>query len=93
MDSFQTQPSNPPIINLNTNNAQSELTSLYSNKIPTLSSNEAPIIKALEIVAIDAEYNLLVAQILREYKICIYSITFIKYNLYRPRKSRRKAWY
>jgi hypothetical protein len=62
MDSFQAQPSNPPIINLNADNdAQSELTSTYSGETPTLSGDEAPTIKALETVAIDVEYNLLIA--------------------------------
>ena len=91
MDSFQAQPSNPPIINLNANNAQSELTSLHSSKTPTLPSNKAPTIRALETAATNAEYNLLVAQIPREYKIQIHSTTFIKYNPYQPRKSRRKV--
>jgi len=91
MDSFQAQPSNPPVIDLDTNDAQSELTSLHSGETPTLFSDEAPIIKALEIAAINTEYDLLIAQILREHKIRIRGTTFIKYNLYRPRKSRRKA--
>ena len=57
----QAQPSNPLIINLNTNNTQLELTSLYSSEIPTLPSKEAPIIKALENTITDVEYELLVA--------------------------------
>ena len=93
MDSFQAQPSNPPIIDLDADNAQSELTSLHSGETLTLPSDEAPTIRALETAATDAEYNLLVAQIPREYKIRIRSTTFIKYNPYRPRKSRRKVWY
>jgi hypothetical protein len=61
MASSQAQPSNPPIIDLDANNAQLELTSLYSSETPTFPSEEAPIIKALENAAIDAEYELLVA--------------------------------
>ena len=92
MDSFQAQPSNPLIINLDANDdAQSELTSAHSSETLTLSSDEALIIKALETVATDAEYNLLVAQILREHKIKINGITYIKYALYRHRKSKRKV--
>ena len=94
MDSFQAQPSNPLIINLDANDdAQSELTSAHSSETPTLPSDEAPTIKALETAATDAEYNLLIAQILREHKIKINGITYIKYALYRHRKSKRKVWY
>ena len=92
MDSFQAQPSNPPIINLDTDDdTQSELTSTHSSETLTLSSDEALIIKALETVATDAEYNLLVAQILREHKIKINGITYIKYTPYQHRKSKRKV--
>jgi len=92
MDSFQAQPSNPLIINLDANDdAQSELTSAHSSETPTLPSDEAPTIKALETAATDAEYNLLIAQILREHKIKINGITYIKYTLYRHRKSKRKV--
>ena len=93
MDSSQAQSSNPPVIDLDADDAQSELTSLHSGETPTLPGDEAPTIKALEIAATDAEYDLLVAQIPREHKIRIRGTTFIKYNPYRPRKSRRKAWY
>ena len=94
MDSFQAQPSNPLIINLDADDdAQSELTSAYSSETLTLPSDEALIIKALETAATDAEYDLLVAQILREHKIKINSITYIKYTPYRHRKSKRKVWY
>jgi hypothetical protein len=61
MASSQAQPSNPPIINLNTNNTQLELTSLHSSETPTLPSKEAPMIKALENAATNAEYKLLIA--------------------------------
>jgi len=92
MDSFQAQPSNPPIINLDTDDdTQSELTSTHSSETLTLFGDEAPTIKALETVATDAEYDLLIAQILREHKIKINSITYIKYALYRHRKLKRKV--
>ena len=92
MDSFQAQSSNPPIINLDTDDdAQSELTSAHSGETLTLLGDEAPIIKALETATTDAEYDLLVAQILREHKIKINGITYIKYALYRHRKSKRKV--
>ena len=61
MDSFQAQPSNPPVIDLDADDAQSELTSLHSSETPTLPSEEALIIKALENAIIDVEYKLLVA--------------------------------
>jgi hypothetical protein len=93
MASSQAQPSNPPVINLDVNDAQSELTSLHSGETPTLPGEEAPTIKALENAAIDAEYELLVAQIPREYKIRIGGTTFIRYDLYRPRRSKRTSWY
>ena len=92
MDSFQAQPSNPLIINLDADDdAQSELTSAHSGETLTLFSDKALIIKALETVATDAEYDLLVAQILREHKIKINGITYIKYALYQHRKSKRKV--
>jgi hypothetical protein len=92
MDSFQAQSSNPPIINLDADDdAQSELTSAHSGETLTLLGDEAPIIKALETATTDAEYDLLVAQILREHKIKINGITYIKYALYRHRKSKRKV--
>jgi hypothetical protein len=93
MASSQAQPSNPPVINLNTDDTQSELTSLHSGETPTLPSEEAPTIKALENTATDAEYKLLIAQIPREYKIRISGTTFIQYNPYRPRRSKRTSWY
>jgi hypothetical protein len=80
--SSQAQPSNPPVIDLDTDNTQSELTSLHSGETPTLPGEEAPIIKALENAATDTEYELLVAQIPREYKIRISGTTFIRYNPY-----------
>jgi hypothetical protein len=61
MASSQAQPSNPPVINLNANDAQLELTSLYFGETPTLPGKEASIIKALENTIIDVEYKLLVA--------------------------------
>jgi len=92
IDSFQAQPSNPLIINLDVDDdAQSELISAHSGETLTLLGDKALIIKALETATTDAEYDLLVAQILREHKIKINGITYIKYALYRHRKSKRKV--
>jgi hypothetical protein len=91
--SLQAQPSMDSIIDLNANDAQSELTSLYSGETPTLPSNKAPTIKALLRAADDSEYNLCVARIPRDHKIRISRVWYIRYDPYRPKRSVRKAWY
>jgi hypothetical protein len=85
MDPFKVQPFNPPVtIDLDTDNAQSELTSAHSGETLTLPGDKAPTIKALDLAATDAAYDLLVAQIPREHKVRIRGVTYIKYALYRP---------
>ena len=92
MSSSQPSPSTNLIIDLDLdNNAQSELTSLHSGETLTLPADEAPIIKALLNVANNSEYDLYIAQILRDYKLRINSVTYMKYDLYRPRKSKRSV--
>ena len=92
MSSSQPSPSTNLIIDLNPNDdAQSELTSLYSGETPTLSADEALIIKALLNAVNDSEYDLYIAQILRDHKLRINSVTYVKYDLYRPRKSKRSV--
>jgi hypothetical protein len=93
MDSFLAQPSNPPVININADDNQSELTSAHSGETPTLPGDDAPTIKALDSAATDAAYDPLAAQIPRDHKIKIRGVTFIRYALYRNRKSKRRVWY
>ena len=90
MSSSQLSPSTNLIIDLDPDDdAQSELTSLHSDETPTLPADEAPIIKALLNTANNSEYDLYIAQILRDHKLRINSVTYIKYDLYRLRKSKR----
>jgi len=84
MSSSQLSPSTNLIINLNPDNdAQLELTSLHSGETLTLPADEALIIKALFNTANDSEYDLYITQILRDHKLRINSVTYIKYDLYR----------
>jgi hypothetical protein len=92
MASSQPQSSISPIINLDLDD-DDELTSLYSGETPTLPSDEAPTIRALAQAATEAEYQLCVGKIPKEHKIKIGGILFIKYEPYRPRNSKRTAWY
>ena len=83
MSSSQPSPSTNLIIDLDlNNNAQSELTSLYSGEILTLPADEALIIKALLNAVNDSEYDLYIAQILRDHKLRINSVIYVKYDLY-----------
>ena len=92
ISSSQLSPSTNLIIDLNPNDdAQSELTSLHSGETPTLPADEAPIIKALLNAANNSEYDLYIAQILRDHKLRINSVTYVKYDLYRLRKSKRSV--
>ena len=62
MSSSQLSPSTNLVIDLDPNNdAQSELTSLYSGETPTLPADEAPTIKALFNTVNDSEYDLYIA--------------------------------
>ena len=90
--SSQLSPSTNLVINLDPDNdAQLELTSLHSGETLTLPADEAPTIKALFNAANDSEYDLYIAQILRDHKLRINSVTYVKYDLYRPRKSKRSV--
>ena len=92
MSSSQPSPSTNLIIDLDPDDdAQSELTSLYSGETPTLPADEAPTIKALLNAVNDSEYDLYIAQILRDHKLRINSVTYVKYDLYRLRKSKRSV--
>ena len=92
MSSSQLSPSTNLIIDLDPDDdAQSELTSLHSGETPTLSADEALIIKALLNAVNDSEYDLYIAQILRDHKLRINSVTYMKYDLYRLRKSKRSV--
>lgn len=93
MTSPQAQPSDPPVIDLDADDTQSELTSLHSGETPTLPGDEAPTIKALADAATEAEYQLCVDKIPRNHKTKIGGILYVQYEPYRPRKSKRTAWY
>ena len=87
MDSSQAQSSNPPVINLNTDD--DDLTSLHSSETLTLFNDEALIIKALADAITEAEYQLYVDKIPRNHKVKIESILYVQYEPYRPRNSKR----
>ena len=87
MDSSQAQSSNPSIINLDVDD--DDLTSLHSSETLTLFSDEASIIKALADAVTEAEYQLYVGKILKNYKVKIGSILYVQYELYRPSNSKR----
>jgi hypothetical protein len=96
MDPSQAQPSSNPVIDLDpddNDDAQSELTSLHSGETPTLPSDELPTIKALDQAATNTEYELCVARIPRDHKIKVGSVLYVRYDPYRPRNSKRTAWY
>ena len=92
MASSQAQPSIDPIINLDGDD-DDDLTSVHTGDTPTLPSDEGPTIKALDDAATEAEYQLCLGKIPREHKIKIGAILYVKYEPYRPRKSKRTAWY
>ena len=84
ISSSQLSPSTNLIIDLDPDDdAQSELTSLYSGETPTLPADEVSIIKALFNTVNDSEYDLYIIQILRDYKLRINSVTYMKYDIYR----------
>jgi hypothetical protein len=87
------EPYSTPVIDLDRDDTESDLTSAHSGETPTLPSDEQPTIRALHQAATDSEYDLCVARIPRENKLKIEGITYVKYDPYRPRKSKRTAWY
>jgi hypothetical protein len=71
----------------------SELTTLVSGDTPTLSGQEKPSIRALFEAHDDAAYDLAVAQILRDHRVQVKGVWYVRYEPYRNRRSRRSAWY
>jgi hypothetical protein len=88
MSSSQPSPSTNLVIDLDPDDD-----ALHSGETPTLPADEAPTIKALLNAANDSEYDLCIAQIPRDHKLRINGVTYVKYDPYRPRKSKRSAWY
>jgi hypothetical protein len=79
------------------NETQSDhLTTLESGETPTLDDGESPTIKALlaaKAARDDAEFNLVVARMPSDHRIKVNGIHYVLYDPYRPRKSKRRAWY
>jgi hypothetical protein len=76
---------------------ESELTSVISGETPTLDDGgEAPSIKALmraQKAHDDAEFDLIVERILSDHRLKIGHTHFVLYEPYRPKRSKRDAWY
>jgi hypothetical protein len=84
-----------PII-LDNESDSDHLTTLESGDTPTLDDSEAPSIKALneaQAAHDDAAFNLVVARMPSDHRIKIGYTHYVRYNPYRSRKSKRKAWY
>jgi hypothetical protein len=74
----------------------SELTPLYSADTPPLEDGEHPPIRALAVAQQahdDAEFDLVVARMPSDHRLRVNGINYVKYDPYRPRKSRRTVWY
>jgi hypothetical protein len=71
----------------------STLTTLESGDTPTLESDEAPTIQALMTACDTAEYDLIVAKIPKEHRVKIAGLHYVLYDPYRPKKSKKTAWY
>lgn len=70
----------------------SELTTAVSGE--TLApSDDAPSIRAIKEAADDTAFEYAVAQLPQEHRIKIGRYRYILYNSYRPKKSKKKAWY
>jgi len=83
-------------IELDNETESDRLTTLESSETPTLDDGESPTIKALEAAqraADDAAFNLVVARMPSNYRLKVRGIHYVLYDLYRPRKSKRRAWY
>lgn len=72
---------------------QSDLTTAVSGDTPTLPGEESPTIQGLLTAKDDASYDLLCAQIPSANRVKIRSVTYVKYDPYRIKKSKRSAWY
>jgi hypothetical protein len=83
-------------IKLDNKTKSDRLTTLESSKTPTLDNNKSPIIKALgaiQAAADDIVFNLVVARMPSDHRIKVQGIYYVLYDLYRPCKSKRRAWY
>lgn len=72
---------------------QSDLTTAVSGDTPTLPGEESPTIQGLLTAKDDASYDPLCAQISSANRVKIRSVTYVKYDPYRIKKSKRSAWY
>jgi hypothetical protein len=80
-------------IDVNTN---SKLTSLYTGNTPMLDDSKHPLIKALEAAQRahdNITFNLVVSQMPSDHCMKHNGINYVMYNPYRPKKSKRTAWY
>jgi hypothetical protein len=83
-------------IELDKETESDQLTTLKSGDTPTLDDSVSPTIKALDAArkaADDAAFNLVVARMPSDHRIKVRGIHYVLYNPYRPRKSKRSAWY
>lgn len=72
---------------------ESELSVLEFADVPTPVGDESPTIRALYEAKCETDYAYLIGQIPRDNKIKLNGVEYIKYDLYRSKKSVRKAWY
>jgi hypothetical protein len=84
------------LIKLDNETESDRLITLESGETLTLDDGESPTIKALlaaKAARDDAEFNLVVAYMPFDHKIKVNGIHYVLYDPYRPRKSKRRAWY
>ena len=83
-------------IKLSNKTNSDRLTTLESGDTPTLNDGKSPTIKALAAAQAahdDAAFELVVARMPTNHRIRISHVHYVLYDPYRPRKSKRKAWY
>ena len=80
-------------IDININDDDSILTPLKSSDTLTLPTDEELTIQALTEAKDKATYNHVLITIPREHKIKVKGIHYIRYELYRKKKSKKTAWY
>jgi hypothetical protein len=83
-------------IKLDNETESDHLTTLESGDTPMLDDGKSPTIKALDAAqaaADDAAFNLVVARMPSDYRIKVRGIHYVLYDSYKPRKSKRRAWY
>lgn len=80
-------------IDIDNSSETSSLSTLISGNTPTLLADEEPTIQALLAAKDDAVYDAVHASVPGDYRIKIRGVHYVRYDPYRPKKSKRSAWY